>query len=261
MGRRICAGRHRLAAGSAVAATTILSAEHTTPPGHWPEGESLVNDASGYYLQTGDCCGTDRYLLFGDATAQFATAPAGGIVVGIVPAFLFIAIHKRSGDPFIEVMTALAVPYTAYIVAESCMCRAYLWWWQPAGTWPVFARNCVGRDAHHGPLGVERAGIYAQQPGVHSDRHPDVALIADSLGRYVLFDLVLPARSARPIVVRFVWVFLSRLPARCWLRGGARQTPATPNPNRELPIVRLVRHAWHCVAGGSAGAAGRHAQW
>ncbi len=38
----------------------------------------------------------------------------GGIALG----FVFIGVHKRLGDPFLEVLTTLAVPYVAYILAE-----------------------------------------------------------------------------------------------------------------------------------------------
>ena len=47
------------------------------------------------------------------------TVVVGGVLVGIVMAVVFVAIHRRLGDPFIEVITALTIPYTAYIAAES----------------------------------------------------------------------------------------------------------------------------------------------
>src|SRR6266571_5113431 len=52
------------------------------------EGESLVNDAS-------------------------------GLVIGLLMGRLFVFIHRYLGDAFIEVLTTLAVPYVAYIFAES----------------------------------------------------------------------------------------------------------------------------------------------
>src|SRR6266852_1250902 len=73
----------------AVAATAILS--RLNMPRRVVtvlEGESLVNDAT-------------------------------GVVVGVLMGRLFVFIHRYLGDAFIEVLTTLAVPYVAYIIAES----------------------------------------------------------------------------------------------------------------------------------------------
>ena len=105
----------------AVAATTILS--RLNMPRNLVtilEGESLVNDASGLVIYKLAIVAvlTGSFSL-GDATAQFALVSLGGMLIGVALAFVFVAIHKRLGDPFIEVITALTVPYCAYIVAES----------------------------------------------------------------------------------------------------------------------------------------------
>jgi CPA1 family monovalent cation:H+ antiporter len=84
------------------------------------EGESLVNDASGLVLYKFAVAAvlTGGFSLL-DASAQFVGVAAGGTALGVALAFVFIAIHKRLGDPFIEVLTSLLVPYAAYIAAES----------------------------------------------------------------------------------------------------------------------------------------------
>ena len=84
------------------------------------EGESLVNDASGLVIYKFAIAATltGAFSLF-DASLQFSLLSLGGIALGVVFAFVFIAIHKRLGDPFIEVLTSLIIPYAAYIVAES----------------------------------------------------------------------------------------------------------------------------------------------
>jgi monovalent cation/hydrogen antiporter len=83
------------------------------------EGESLVNDASGLVLYKFAVAAvlTGAFSLM-DATVQFALVSAGGIGIGVALAFVYIAIHRRLGDPFIEVLTVLTIPYAAYIVAE-----------------------------------------------------------------------------------------------------------------------------------------------
>jgi CPA1 family monovalent cation:H+ antiporter len=105
----------------AVAATAILS--RLNMPRRIVtilEGESLVNDASGLVLYKFAVAAvlTGTFSLL-DATAQFALVSAGGIVVGIALAFVYIAVHKKLGDPFIEVLTVLTIPYAAYMAAEA----------------------------------------------------------------------------------------------------------------------------------------------
>jgi CPA1 family monovalent cation:H+ antiporter len=84
------------------------------------EGESLVNDASGLVLYKFAVAAvlTGTFSLF-DASVQFALVSIGGVVVGILMGFIFVFIHKRLGDTFIEVLTSLSVPYVAYIFAET----------------------------------------------------------------------------------------------------------------------------------------------
>ena len=105
----------------AVAATTILS--RLNIPRRVVtilEGESLVNDASGLVIYKFAVAAvmTGAFSLV-DASVQFVGVAAGGIAIGIAMAMLFVAIHRRLGDIFIEVLTTLTVPYVAYILAES----------------------------------------------------------------------------------------------------------------------------------------------
>jgi CPA1 family monovalent cation:H+ antiporter len=84
------------------------------------EGESLVNDASGLVLYKFAVAAvlTGAFSLV-DATAQFTLVSVGGIAVGVALAFVYIAVHRRLGDPFIEVLTVLTIPYAAYMAAEA----------------------------------------------------------------------------------------------------------------------------------------------
>src|SRR5437016_264596 len=54
-----------------------------------------------------------------EASIQFVAVAAGGIAIGFLIGQLFVFIHRYLGDAFIEVLTTLAVPYVAYISAES----------------------------------------------------------------------------------------------------------------------------------------------
>jgi len=84
------------------------------------EGESLVNDASGLVLYKFAVAAalSGAFSLF-DASVQFVLVAAGGIAIGMLLAGVFVAIHRFLGDPFIEVLLSLSVPYLAYVVAES----------------------------------------------------------------------------------------------------------------------------------------------
>ena len=84
------------------------------------EGESLVNDASGLVIYKFAVAAvlTGAFSLW-EASGQFVLVTVGGILIGIVMGQLFVFIHRHLGDAFIEVLTTLAVPYVAYILAES----------------------------------------------------------------------------------------------------------------------------------------------
>src|SRR6266568_2048676 len=84
------------------------------------EGESLVNDASGLVIYKFAVATvlTGVFSLW-QASLEFVGVAVGGVVIGFVMGRLFVFIHRYLGDAFIEVLTTLAVPYVAYIFAES----------------------------------------------------------------------------------------------------------------------------------------------
>ena len=84
------------------------------------EGESLVNDASGLVLYKFAVAAamSGVFSLF-DASVQFVFVALGGIALGMLLAGVFVAIHRFLGDPLIEVLLSLSIPYLAYVAAES----------------------------------------------------------------------------------------------------------------------------------------------
>ena len=84
------------------------------------EGESLVNDASGLVLYKFAVAAalSGAFSLF-DASVQFVLVAIGGVAIGMLLAGVFVALHRFLGDPFIEVLLSLSVPYLAYVAAES----------------------------------------------------------------------------------------------------------------------------------------------
>lgn len=223
----------------AVAATTILS--RLNIPRHLVtilEGESLVNDASGLVIYklaiVAVLTGT---FSFGEATAQFALVSAGGVVIGIALAFLFIAIHTRLGDPFIEVITALAVPYTAYIVAESLHVSGVLAVVAAGLVRGRYSPEIVSAEMRIMARSVWNVLVFMLNSLVFILIGIQMSDVLDSLGRYQLSDLLLLGFlvSLVAIVVRFVWVFLAAY-VPVWLRG-TKAAPAPQGQNRELLIV------------------------
>src|SRR5467141_3013737 len=105
----------------AVAATAILS--RLNMPRRIVtvlEGESLVNDASGLVLYKFAIAAVlSGTFSLADASIEFALISAGGIATGMLLGGLFVLLHRYLGDPFIEVLLSLSVPYMAYVLAES----------------------------------------------------------------------------------------------------------------------------------------------
>jgi len=84
------------------------------------EGESLVNDASGLVLyKFAVVAALSGVFSIFEASVQFVLVSIGGIAIGMLLAGIFVAIHRFLGDPFTEVLLSLAVPYLAYVAAES----------------------------------------------------------------------------------------------------------------------------------------------
>src|SRR3989440_2310532 len=105
----------------AVAATAILS--RLNMPRRIVtvlEGESLVNDASGLVLYkfavVAVLSGT---FSLADGSIELVLISAGGIGIGMLLGGLFVLLHRFLGDPFIEVLLSLSVPYMAYVAAEA----------------------------------------------------------------------------------------------------------------------------------------------
>lgn len=202
------------------------------------EGESLVNDATGLVIYKFAIAAamTGTFSLV-DASFNFFLVSVGGIVLGVVFAFVFIAIHKHLGDAFIEVLTSLVVPYTAYITAESI---------HVSGVLAVVAAGLV-RGRHAPEIVSAEMRIIARSVwnllvfilnslifiliGIQ------MSDVVESLTRFTSRELISLgiAISAVAIVVRFAWVYpVAYLPR--WLSGSLRDDEPSLR-KRELGII------------------------
>ena len=84
------------------------------------EGESLVNDASALiayrYAITAVTTGS---FIFWQAGLQFLLVAGGGILIGVLTGYLFVAAHKRiENNPVVETCLTLLSPFISYLAAE-----------------------------------------------------------------------------------------------------------------------------------------------
>jgi CPA1 family monovalent cation:H+ antiporter len=202
------------------------------------EGESLVNDASGLVLYKFAVAAvlTGTFSLR-DASVQFVGVAAGGIVAGILTALVFIVVHRRLGDVFIEVLTSLLVPYVAYVCAESV---------HASGVLAVVAAGLV--RGRHTPV------IVSAEMRILSRSMWNVMVFLLNTLVFVLIGMQLSGSVARlegysaaklmsdaallsavAIVVRFAWVYAALyLPRR--LSASLRKSEAAP-PEAEFFIM------------------------
>jgi CPA1 family monovalent cation:H+ antiporter len=202
------------------------------------EGESLINDAAGLVLYKFAVAAalTGSFSLF-DASLQFVGVAGGGIVLGILTGLVFIVVHRKLGDILTEVLTALLVPYVAYVFAESL---------HASGVLAVVAAGLV--RGRHSPvivsaqmrilarsmwnvlvfmlnvlvfvlIGMQLSGSVARLEGYSAAR-----LVADGI-----------LLSAVAIIVRFAWVYAALyLPRR--LSATLRRSEPPP-PEAEFFIM------------------------
>jgi Na+/H+ antiporter len=83
------------------------------------EGESLVNDATALVcLRTAIAALTIGYVSVGGVALDFLRAALGGVVIGIVVAWLVGLVRKAVTDSVIDTTLSFMVPFVAYLPAE-----------------------------------------------------------------------------------------------------------------------------------------------
>jgi CPA1 family monovalent cation:H+ antiporter len=122
-----------------VSATSVIGA--TSAPERLRtvlEGESLVNDGVALVAFSIALSAVEHgSFSVGAGVLKFFQLSVGGVVFGIVVAFLFERLRRRIHDAQIEIATSLLTPYVAYIPAErlhlsgilaTVACGVYLGW-------------------------------------------------------------------------------------------------------------------------------------
>ena len=83
------------------------------------EGEGLLNDATAltaYQVAVAAATGAGFSMLH--ASGEFAVAALGGVLVGLVVAWLARQLYRRLDDSMLETVVSLATPFGAYLAAE-----------------------------------------------------------------------------------------------------------------------------------------------
>ena len=223
----------------AVAATTIL-AKLNIPRRVVTvlEGESLVNDASGLVIYKFALAAvlTGAFSLV-DASAQFGIVSVGGIAIGILLAFVFIAIHKRLNDPFTEVLTSLTIPYTAYILAEHLHVSGVLAVVAAGLVRGRYTPKIVSAEMRIIARSVWNILVFMLNSLIFMLIGTRMSEVVDNLSGYSALELVGLGvlTSIVAMVVRLLWVYpVAWLPR--WLAGSLRpDEPALARP--ELGII------------------------
>ncbi|HET9293535.1 MAG TPA: cation:proton antiporter, partial [Gemmatimonadales bacterium] len=83
------------------------------------EGESLVNDASALVLyRTAVLAAVTGHFSLGETVVRFFIDATVGVLVGLMIAWLIVAIARRVNDPVALGLVTLLAPYSAWIAAE-----------------------------------------------------------------------------------------------------------------------------------------------
>lgn len=202
------------------------------------EGESLVNDASGLVLYKFAVAAvlTGAFSM-ADATTQFALVSAGGIAIGMALAFAYIAIHKRLGDPFIEVLTVLTIPYAAYMAAEAVHASGVLAVVAAGLVRGRYAPEIVSAEMRIMARSVWNLLVFLLNSLVFVLIGLQLPVVVASLGQYPAKELaaISAVVTVTAIVVRLAWVFpVGYLPQ--FLGGRPADGAARPRTG-ELTII------------------------
>lgn len=223
----------------AVAATAILS--RLNMPRRIVtilEGESLVNDASGLVLYKFAVAAvlTGAFSM-ANATAQFTIVSIGGIGVGVALAFAYIAIHKRLGDPFIEVLTVLTIPFTCYLAAEAMHVSGVLAVVVAGLVRGRYAPEIVSAETRIMARSVWNVLVFLLNSVVFMLIGLQIAGIVGNLSPYPPAQLaaIAVAVAATAIFVRLAWVFPATYLPR-WMGGERRANEPKPR-KAELVII------------------------
>jgi CPA1 family monovalent cation:H+ antiporter len=199
------------------------------------EGESLVNDASGLVIYKFAVAAVlTGVFSLSSALVQFSGIALGGLLVGIAMAHLFIAIHKRIGDPFIEILVSLLVPYATYIVAESMHASGVLALVAAGLVRGRYAPEIVSASMRVLGRPAWQLVVFLLNSLTFMLIGLQMSFIMDKLSLYSTVQLLVLGSTISLVAVgvRFVWVYSAALLPGSWSKEGmAHQLPPNAREN------------------------------
>lgn len=202
------------------------------------EGESLVNDASGLVIyKFAVAAALTGIFSFADAGEQLLRVSFGGVAVGVALAHLFIAVHRRLGDAFIEVLTSLTVPYFTYIAAEFLGVSGVLAAVAAGLVRGRYAPEIVSAEMRILARSVWKILVFMLNSLIFMLIGMQLSGVGEKLANYSFLELLGLGLfvSALAIAVRFAWIFpVAYLPR--WL-GGSSHANEPRQSNNELAII------------------------
>jgi CPA1 family monovalent cation:H+ antiporter len=196
------------------------------------EGESLVNDASGLVLYKFAVAAVlSGVFSFFDATVQFVLVSVGGIAIGMLLAGVFVAIHRFLGDPFIEVLLSLSVPYLAYVGAESIHVSGVLAVVAAGLLRGRYSPKMVSAEMRILARSVWNILVFMLNSLIFILIGLQLSGVVSRLEGYTGWDLAAYALAVSmvAILVRFAWVYFAEyLPAWVALVLGRKTSPPLP---------------------------------
>src|SRR5436190_8040503 len=174
------------------------------------EGESLVNDASGLVIYKFAVAAvlTGAFSLW-QASQEFVGVAVGGVVIGLLMGRVFVFIHRYLGDAFIEVLTTLAVPYVAYIFAESLQVSGVLAVVAAGIVRGRYAPEIVSAEMRIMARSVWNILVFLMNSLVFILIGLQIRSVVESLGQFPgsLLAAIALAVTVAAVVVRFAWVY------------------------------------------------------
>jgi CPA1 family monovalent cation:H+ antiporter len=145
-----------------------------------------------------------------DATTQFVAVSVGGIAIGMALAFVYIAVHKRLGDPFIEVLTVLTIPYAAYLAAEAMHTSGVLAVVAAGLVRGRYAPMIVSAEMRIMARSVWNILVFLMNSLVFMLIGLQIHGVVENLGDYppALLAVIAMSVTIVSVIVRFAWVYL-----------------------------------------------------
>lgn len=201
------------------------------------EGESLVNDATALTAFRSAVIAIGGTVTAFQIGVLFVVAAAGGVVIGVVVALIYLPIRRRVKQPTVDTILSFTVPFIAYVPAEEVHASGVLA--------VVVAGLLVGHKAPLISSGTTRITAEAnwrtvafllenavflliglQLPGI-------VQAIGPSSEDWLTIAIACVGIFIAAVLARVVWVFADGALSRIKIRG--RQGRTIPWP--ELAVV------------------------